>query len=74
MHAGCSSHSDTCASAWLTLESLVLSHRDIAAFQGCAPYLKKCVKELQTSKKCPVCTRDFDSQLDVDKVISMVST
>ena len=48
-------------------------HRDIAATQGSAPFFKKCVEKVRTSKKCPVCTRGFDSQADVDKVITTVS-
>ena len=52
----------------------MLSHRDIAAVQGSAPFFKKCVEKVRTSKKCPVCTRGFDSQSDIDKVITTVST
>ena len=46
--------------------------RDIVAVQGSAPFFKKCVEKVRTSKKCPVCTRGFDSQSDVDKVITTV--
>jgi len=53
--------------------SLFISHSDIAAVQGSAPFFKKCVEKVQASKKCPVCTRGFDSQSDVDKVINTVS-
>ena len=48
-------------------------HRDIVATQGSAPFFKKCVEKVRTSKECPVCTRGFDSQADVDKVITTVS-
>ena len=56
------------------LEYYKLSCRDIAAVQGSAPFFKKCVEKVRTSKKCPVCTRGFDSQSDIDKVITTVST
>lgn len=55
-------------------DEIVLFNSDIAAVQGSAPFFKKCVEKVRTSKKCPVCTRGFDSQSDVDKVINTVST
>ena len=55
------------------LTILFLCHRDIAAVQGSAPFFKKCVEKVRTSKKCPVCTRGFDSESDIDKVVSTVS-
>ena len=50
-----------------------LTYSDIAAVQGSAPFFKKCVEKVRTSKKCPVCTRGFDSESDIDKVVNTVS-
>ena len=55
------------------LTEVFLSHRDIVAVQGSAPFFKKCVEKVRTSKKCPVCTRGFDSESDLEKVVSTVS-
>ena len=57
----------------LQVNKLISPHSDIAATEGSAPFFKKCVEKVRTSKKCPVCTRGFDSQSDVDKVITTVS-
>ena len=57
----------------LQVNKCVSCHSDIAATEGSAPFFKKCVEKVRTSKKCPVCTRGFDSQSDVDKVITTVS-
>jgi len=47
-------------------------YSEIAAFQGCVPFLNDCLEKVQTLKRCPVCTRGLDSQSDVETVIDIV--
>ena len=47
--------------------------RDIAAVKGSQPFFKKCMEKVQTTKKCPLCTRGFADQSGVDGLVKSVS-
>ena len=48
-------------------------YRDIAAVKGSQPFFKKCLDKVQTTKKCPLCTRGFADQTGVDGLVKSVS-
>ena len=41
--------------------------------KGSQPFFKKCLDKVQTTKKCPLCTRGFADQTGVDGLVKSVS-
>ncbi|XP_065919154.1 DNA repair protein RAD50.L-like [Dysidea avara] len=54
--------------------SVESTQADIAAIQGCIPFLNECLEKVQILKRCPVCSRGLDCQSDVETVITMLTS
>eukprot|EP00731_Ephydatia_muelleri_P020296 Em0013g23a len=54
-------------------EEIEKQHEDIAAVKGSQPFFKKCLDKVQTTKKCPLCTRGFADQTGVDGLVKSIS-